>query len=362
MRILMVVHEMNRGGLENFIMNLYRTIDRERVQFDFISHVEKKCAFDDEIISLGGKIYHSPDYRVFNHFQYIKWWNDFFKEHKEYKIIHSNLDTTANIHLRVAKKYGLITIAHSHNTENGRGLKNIVKKTLKIGFNNCCDYKFACSDAAAIFLFGKKSKEAYVIKNGIITENFTYNPKIRSELRKEFLIPDNDIVIGTVGRIDKNKNQAFIIDILKNLNDKKINTTFVLAGDGPDKKSIIAKAKSTEINNKVLMLGVRKDINRILQVFDVFILPSFHEGLPVSAVEAQAAGLKCVLSDSITKETDASGLVKFIGLDKGAEYWADCIADFLPYERKDTSELIVKAGYDIENTSKWLSDFYLSVN
>ena len=113
-RLLMIVHEMNRGGVENFIVNLYRTVDKNIIQFDFVEHTNRKCDFDDEIKVMGGEIYHCPDYRVINHFAYLKWWKLFLKTHPEYKIIHSHLDSSANIHLRAAQKYGRITIAHSH--------------------------------------------------------------------------------------------------------------------------------------------------------------------------------------------------------------------------------------------------------
>lgn len=357
----MVVHEMNRGGIENFIMNLYRTIDKTKIQFDFVEHTEKKCAFDDDISALGGKIYHCPDYRVINHSAYSKWWSSFFCNHPEYKMIHSHLDSCANIHLRIAKKYGRITIAHSHSSSEGFGIRAIVKSILKINFNHCCSYKFACSEEAAKWLYKNKQNEAEIIKNGIDADKYTFNSNVRAEYRKKLNIPESEIVLGHIGRIDKNKNHAFIIDVLKALNDLGLNATFVSAGKGDELDNIKQKAKQSGIENKVIFLGLRKDVPNVLQAFDIFIMPSMYEGLPVSAIEAQAAGLKCLLSDVITAETNVTGLVAFMSLNDSALSWAKTIQSMLPYERTDTSAQIRNAGYDIQAAADYLTNFYLDL-
>lgn len=360
-KILMVVHEMNRGGIENFIMNLYRTIDRDTIHFDFVVHTDKKCDFDDEIQGLGGTIYHCPDYRIVNHIGYCKWWKGFLASHPEYKIVHSHLDSSANIHLRLAKKFGCITIAHSHSSSEGFGIKAFVKAILKIGFNSCCDYKFACSNEAAKWLYGNKSQEAVIIKNGISADNYVFNSDIRDELRKGWQIPNDEVVLGHVGRIDKNKNHSFIIDVLKSMNDLGVTTIFVSAGKGFEIDNVIEKAKQLGLEDKVVFLGLRNDVPNILQAFDIFIMPSIYEGLPVSSIEAQASGLKCVLSDSISNESNVTGNVRFISLDKSAKEWAEQIISMLPYDRVDTSKQIAAAGYDIKTTAKQLTEFYLNI-
>lgn len=357
----MVVHEMNRGGIENFIMNLYRVIDRDVIQFDFVAHTDKKCDFDDEIEELGGTIYHCPDYRIVNHISYCRWWKDFFVSHPEYKIVHSHLDSSANIHLRIAKKFGCGTIAHSHSSSEGFGIKALVKSILKIGFNNCCDYKFACSSEAAKWLYGNKANEATIIKNGIDTEKYVFNAKIRNELRKEWNISENEVVLGHIGRVDRNKNQSFIIDVLKSMNDLGISTTFVSAGKGIEIDNLIEKARQLGLDNRVMFLGLRSDIEKVLQTFDMFIMPSLYEGLGIATIEAQASGLKCILSDSIPCETAITENVKYFSLDKSAKEWAEQIINMLSYERVDTSEKIKKAGYDIMTTAQQLTDFYLGL-
>lgn len=360
-RILMVVHEMNRGGIENFIMNLYRTVDNNKIQFDFVVHTKEKCAFDEEINELGGMIYHCPDYRVVNHFQYIAWWNKFFSEHKEYKIVHSHLDSSANVHLRIAKKHNRIAIAHSHSASEGFGIKAIVKSVLKLNFNSCCDYKFACSKEAARWLFGKNIEDVTVIKNGIQSNNYIFDNDVRKERRLELGISDDKIVLGHVGRVDKNKNQDFIIDILASLKKINENVLFISVGRCENNEDLLSKIKNLKLSDNVVFLGLRDDVNEILQTFDMFVFPSIYEGLGISVIEAQASGLKCLLSDTITKEVDITGNVEFMSLEKSPKEWAEKIVSMFPYERKNTQQKIIDAGYDIKSTAEWLTDFYIKL-
>lgn len=363
-RIIMVVHEMNRGGIENFLMNLYRSVDRETIQFDFICHTQKDCAFDEEILSLGGKIYRSPDYRIVNHFQYSKWWNNFFKEHPEYKIIHSHLDSSANIHLRIAKKYGLVTIAHSHSSSEGGGLKGAVKAFLKIGFSNCCEYKFACSKEAAKWLYGSafvEGDKCRIINNGIDSSKFVYNEIIRDKMRNELGISEGTKVIGHVGRIDANKNQSFLIDILKCLIDQNLDYKLVCIGAGVELENNLNKAKELGLEERVIFTGIKSNVNEYMQAFDIFVMPSIYEGLPVSTVEAQAAGLKCLLSDGISKDCIITDNVEYLSLNDSVRDWANKVNSLIEYNRIDTTNQIKSAGFDIETTANWLVDFYFKL-
>lgn len=360
----MVVHEMNRGGIENFIMNLYRTIDRNQILFDFVAHTNNQGAFDEEIEALGGTIYHCPDYRIVNHFEYSKWWKNFFKEHKEYKIVHSHLDSSANIHLRIAKKFGLATIAHSHSSSEGFGIRAIVKSVLKIGFCNCCDYKFACSTEAAKWLYGADFKEddhSKIINNGIESKKFVFDTVVRNQIRENLGISADTYVIGHVGRMDTNKNQAFLIDVLKVLIDSKKDYKLVCVGDGVELENNKQKAKDLNLEDKIIFTGIKSNINEYLQAFDVFVMPSIYEGLPVSTIEAQATGLKCIISDAVSKECDVTSNVEFVSLQESANDWAKKIDSILPYDRENTSSKIISAGYDIEATSNWLTDFYIAL-
>ena len=227
-RVLQVVSAMHQGGLENLIMNIYRNIDRDKIQFDFITHYKEKSDFDDEIEKMGGKIYRFSFLEDKNIFKYIKELNDFFKTHKEYKIVHGHLASLGFIYLSVAKKHGVpVRIAHSHGTNHENNLKGYIKG---IGFKlnkYPANYRFACSTLAGNYLFGKNSNFEF-IPNGIETEKFQYNDKKRKEIRKELKLNDNDIVIGNVGRFEQQKNHKFIIEIFKELYNINQNYKLIL--------------------------------------------------------------------------------------------------------------------------------------
>lgn len=274
--------------------------------------------------------------------------------------MHSHLDSSANIHLRIAKKFKCVTIAHSHSSDKGFGIKAFVKSILKIGFNNCCDYKFGCSKAANEWLYGKQSGNSVVIRNGIFSSNYIFNSDKRKHYENEFGI-NGQIVIGSVSRFSHQKNHEFILNIFYEYNKLNSNSVLILVGDGELKQSIIEKVNTLCLNDKVIFTGIRSDVPDLLNVFDIFLMPSFHEGLPVSIIEAQASGLKCLLSDVITRETDITGNVEFLSLDKSSKEWAEQISKMLPYDRKDTSSKIIESGYDIKTTSKQLTEFYLNI-
>lgn len=358
MKVLMVVHEMNRGGIETLIMNVFRTIDRSKIMFDFVVHVDKECDYDKEVYDLGGTIYHCPDYRGVNHIQYVNWWKSFLKEHPEYRIIHSHSFTLAKIHLGVAKKLGRITIVHSHTSSKDSGLKGIAKGLLTKNVNKVCDYKFACSDTAAEYLFKDKASEAVIIKNGIIAHNFTYNEAVRKEFRNNLNIEDGEIVIGNVASVNNLKNQGFIIEIVKALKDMGKKARFICVGKNYVGDEFVNHAKELGIADLVNFVGLQPNVNEWLQAFDVYIMPSLYEGLPLAAVEAQAAGLRCILSDTISKETDVTGLITFNSLNDSAEKWAETVLDLLPYERNNTYDIISEQGFDIKTTTDWLTEFY----
>ena len=210
-RIIQVFAQMNRGGAETMIMNLYRMIERSQIQFDFIVHTNEECAYDNEIRSLGGRIYRVPRYNGKNHFEYIKSWNKFFKTHPNYKIIHGHVRSTASIYLKIAKKFGLVTIAHSHSTSSGTGFSSIVKNILQYPIRNIADYLFACSEQSGEWLFGKnasKRNNFVILKNSIDVKKFVFNERVRFEKRKELKI-DDKFVIGHIGRFIPSKNHKF---------------------------------------------------------------------------------------------------------------------------------------------------------
>lgn len=364
-RVLHVLGNLNRGGAETMIMNLYRNIDRSKVQFDFIIHTKEKCDYTEEVKALGGKIFSIPKYTGKNHRQYKKHWHEFFKMHQEYKIIHGHVRSTASIYLNIAKRYGLTTIVHSHSTSSGKGLSALVKNLLQYRIRNISEYLFACSESAGIWLFGKKSCKRdnfYILKNAVDAKKYIYNERIRLEKRKEFLL-DGRFVVGHIGRFHESKNHNFLVDIFKSIYDQNKKAVLMLVGDGQLRQSIEKKVFELGLGDSVIFTGVRSNIPELLQVMDVFVFPSIYEGLPVTLIEAQASGLKCFVSDNITSEVNVTDLVKNISLKDTEENWASQILSANnAYSRKDTSQEIIKSGYDIKDSSKWLENFYLKIS
>lgn len=359
-RVLQVLHGMDCGGAENMIMNLYRHIDRTQVQFDFLVHTEKKCFFDDEIKGLGGNIYHVPYYNIKNHFSYKKALNVFFSNHPEIKIVHGHLGSCAHIYLSVAKKCGCYAIAHSHNTKPVNvSLKNILYRLFTFKTRRVADFFFGCSQAAAEYRFGKKiahSEKCSVLKNAIEIEKFAYSEKNRQEIRNEFDI-GNQLVIGHVGRFNTQKNHTFLIDIFAKVHEKNPGAILMLLGDGNLRPSIEQKVEKLGLKNNVIFTGVRKDAYKFFSAFDVFLFPSFYEGLPVTLIEAQTSGLPIVCSDVITKEVALTSLVSFMSLNENADRWADFV---LKCNTRSTNSLtlVKKNGYDIIDISEKVTAFY----
>ena len=360
-RILHVLGRLDRGGAETMIMSLYRNIDRKKVQFDFVVHTTDHCDYDDEIRSLGGRIYSIPSYSGKNHLQYKKAWNDFFKKHKEHKIVHAHMRSTATIYLKVAKKYGLTTIAHSHNISSGKGVSAIVKDVLQYPIRNIADHLIACSENAGQWLFGKgvtKRDNYYILKNAIDAENFIYDEDARNRMRKELGI-EGKFGVGNVARFHPQKNHTFLINAFKEVYDRNDNAILLLVGQGELRKDVEKQVHDLGITDNVLFTGVRSDIPDLLQAMDVFVFPSLFEGLGIVAVEAQASGLKCVVADTIPKEAFVTELITPIPLNESPVKWAQSILKASDYTRENTYQNIYDSGYEVKDTSKWMETFYL---
>lgn len=363
-RVLQITGGMDMGGIENFIMNIYRNIDRNKVQFDFLIHQEKEQIFEEEIKKLGGNIYRIPSIKKIGYFNYKKELKNFFEKNK-YKIVHSHYNELSGLILKVAKKCGIKNrIAHSHTsypTYKNFFIK-IFSKFLILQLKDKNILKLACSREAGEWLYGINSKFE-IINNGVNPQEYIFNTKKRNEMREKAKLKANDIVIGHIGRFSNEKNHSFLIDIFNELLKINENYKLLLVGDGNTREEIEKKIKSLKLEDGIRFLGVRKDVKNILQGLDIFILPSIFEGLPVTLVEAQGAGLKCFISDSITKEIDLEcGLIKFIGLDKSALEWAKIIDINKEYKREDKSLEIKKNGFDIVLSSKILENMYIALN
>ena len=359
-RVLHVLGGLNLGGAESMVMNLYRAIDREHIQFDFIIHTQEKQAYEDEITLLGGKIYRFPPFTGTNIFDVRKRWNNFFLEHPEYKILHSHVRSYASIYLPIANKNGVTTIVHSHSTSNGSGISSLVKNVMQFPLRYQADYCFGCSKEAGEWLFGKKvvtSKKYKMIKNAIDTEKYKYNESIRNKYRNELNINENTKVYIHIGRLHEAKNHSFLLELFRELHNLNPDSILLIVGDGNLHLKIQQKIVELGLNDSVKMLGARNDVSNILQAADCFLFPSLWEGLPVTVVEAQASGLRCFVSDKVTKEVNVSSLVINITIDKGVSPWVEEIKKY-KFERYDVIDEIKKAGFDIDSSATWLSNFY----
>ncbi|MEP3836580.1 MAG: glycosyltransferase family 1 protein [Algibacter sp.] len=373
-RVLQVFTIMDRGGAETMIMNYYRKLDTTKVQFDFLVHRPNKAAYDDEIEALGGHIYRLPAINPFMPQAYYVALRDFFKTHDDYKIIHSHLNTFSYFPHKIAKEFNIpCRIAHAHIAINKvsisslvtgkeslkESLKKIIKLQLKKRVKKHATHYFSCGDKAGTWLFGNTAFQT--MNNAIDTEKFKYNPSVSKVYKKEFGI-ENELVIGHIGRFVSQKNHAFLIKIFAALLKKQPQATLILIGDGPLKSGLQAEAKHLKIDHKIQFLGVRTDIPQLCQMMDIFVFPSFYEGLPVTLIEAQAASLKIIASDSITEEVRLTNNIQFVSIEESAEIWAQHILELDTSEKIDQSNYIIKGNYDIISNTKHMQQFYLEQN
>ncbi len=359
LRVAQIMGKWLGGGVESVVMNYYRNIDRSSVQFDFICDSDSTDIPYDEIKALGGEVYLvSPYQKVF---AYRKALVKLFRE-KKYQIVHSHLNTLSVFPLSAAKKAGVkIRIAHSHSTTNKKEWKkNLLKQILRPWSKVFANNYFCCSELAGRWQFGNKAYDegkVFLLRNSIDLEKFRFNDDLRKSKRKELGIPEDVFVVGHIGRFMPQKNHSFLIDIFKSLHEKDDKTLLVLAGQGPLFEDIKNKVEAMKLSDSVMFLGQRNDVSEIYQAFDVFVLPSLYEGLPVVIVEAQGTGLKCLTSDKVSMESKISDDLDFISLD-GIDLWTDRILALRNYQRKDNFEVCTNNGYNIKKNAENLLEKY----
>ena len=317
-----------------------------------------------KIERMAGKVIIIPSYS--KPFKYHKALKRVLKE-GNYKIIHSNINTLSVFSLFAAKCAGVpIRIAHSHSTTNKKEKKkNLMKQVLRPFSKVFATDYMCCSELAGRWLFGNKEYDkgnVYLLNNAIDLDKFKYNESLRKKKRKELGIKDDALVIGHIGRFVAQKNHDFLIDIFNEIHKKNNNSILLLAGQGPLMEDIKNKVKELNLDDNVKFLGQRNDANELYQAFDVFLLPSLYEGLPVVGVEAQAAGLLCYLSDDMTKETKVLDITKFMSLNNPPKEWADNILDDVKkYKRIDTSKEMTAKNFNIKEEAKKLEEYYLNL-
>ena len=364
-RILHVVASMNRGGIETFLMNLYRNIDREIIQFDFLVHTEEEGDYDSEIREYGGNIY-SVSSRSAGLLKNRKELDSFFQKHKEFNIIHQHVSSLSYIEpLKIANKHGVkIRIIHSHNSQQtGSIIHQVLHRINKRSIKTIATDYFSCSKLAAQWMYPNRlinDNKIRLFNNGIEQEQFKYNSEIRQKIRRELNLDDN-FVVGHIGRFHPQKNHEFLIDVFYSILKLKNKSKLLLVGDGFLRNSIQNKVRALGLEDKVIFTGVRSDISELLQAMDIFLLPSLYEGLPVVLVEAQASGLKCyTAAEVVTDEVNITGLVQHISLNEPSDFWAETIINNYSSERINTSERIKTAGYDIRQGVEVLQKWYES--
>lgn len=357
---------MNRGGIESYMMNYYRNIDRSKIQIDFVVHGFDKGVYDDEIKSMGGVIYNVPikskDY-LGNKRELKK----IFLSGK-YKIVHSHMDAMNMVVLKLAKQCNIpIRIAHSHNTQHltNNRIKFLINEYARKNINKYATHFFACSDDAGKWLYGEKlflNGQVKIIKNAIDLNQFRFDLNKRNKFRKELKLRD-EFVIGHVGRFDYQKNHLFLLELFKKVLEYIPNSKLVLVGDGYLKNKLLSKINELNLDDKVIMLGSRANVNEMFNIFDMFILPSIFEGLGIVGIEAQANGLNCVMSDVIPSEVKIIDKVKFISLNEEYLLW---VKEIINIKNSDKNrgfykDLFNYSGYNIKLEVKKLENLYLKL-
>ena len=356
-RILHIVQRMEAGGTQSFLMNLYRNIDRSKIQFDFLVEYEEKEFYDDEIISLGGKIYYTNFRKTLNVIKFKRTMSDILKNHPEYKIVHIHATAIGKICTDVARKCGIKTIiAHTHNNSAVKDWKYYPKILLRKLYTNGPTDFFACSEDAGRYTF--KNKKFIVIYNAIDIDKFLFKQEVREDFRKELNIEDK-FVIGNIGRLHEQKNQSFLIDIFYEIQKIKDNAILLIVGKGPLENELKEKVSNLGINNKVYFLGNRKDVERIYQGMDVFVLPSLFEGLGIVAVEAQVSGLPVVASTGVAKEANITHNIQNIDLNDSIDTWKEAICKSNVESRSSVENIVRNSKFDVKNNAKFLQEFYL---
>ena len=357
-RILQIIPSAYRGsGILQVVLNWHKNIDRTKIQFDYLFSKPAKNSARAEIERLGGRIYELP--HPYEHpVQFLRESYQFFKE-RRYHTVHSHMTNLNLFFYPLAKWFGAKNIIqHAHGTKWSDKKLNGWRNYLMLhAVWFLITHKIVCSQAAGKAYFGKNF---LVVNNGIDVDKFSFNSDIGKQKRKELGL-ENNFVIGHVGRFSSEKNHAFLIEIFEEIVKKEINARLVLIGDGSTEKDIHSLVRNKHLEDRVLFLGVRRDVAQLLSALDVFVLPSFHEGMPVVGVEAQTSGLPCVFSDGITSEICLLPTTSMLSLQAGPKVWADKILSLRAAKRSNGKQYIQQKGFDIVQTTQQIQNFYLNL-
>lgn len=366
-RVLRIVSVLNRGGIESQIMNMYREIDKEKYQFDFLVTRNEKGIFEEEIMSMGGRIYHIPGIKEVGLFKFIKHIHNFFKKNKQYKIVHCHMNTWSGLILNIAKLNKVpVRIAHSHSANQNKKESNFLstsqmlfKNIMKMGISKGATHLFAVGKASAAWLYGDK-KEVTILPNAKNIQTFKFNEKHRVFLRQELGISDDHIMIGQVGSLSPVKNHEFSVELINKLILKNKNVKLFLIGSGVLEEKIKNKVNELGLEDNIIFLGDRNDVNKIMSALDILILPSFFEGMPNVIIEAQIASLLSLVSNTVSSEIDFE-VNKVIFEELNIDKWVNIIEKQIGMREIIDLNTIKQKGYDLKEQVMWHENFYAQV-
>lgn len=362
-RVLQIIGLACGGGVESAIMNYYHHIDTNKVQFDFIVHKNPYKAFVDEAHSMGAKVYEVTPYTK-NIFKFTYEIYQICKK-GQYNIVHSNMNSLSFFPLFAAWLAGSkIRILHNHTTDSPiEGLRTFFKRILRPFARLVANNYLACSKKAAVWMYGENaiaSGKVTIINNAIDLKKFAFDRNKRQFIRKQLKL-ENNFVIGHVGRFVQTKNHEFIVDVFAEVLKSEPNARLLLVGDGPLKNHIENKVVQLGLTDKVIFAGVRNDVANLYNAMDVFVLPSFYEGLPVVGVEVQANGLPFICSKNVTKEILITDRVELLALNKGKKIWSNAVSKYIGRIRKKADQDMSNSGFDIRIEAERLLKFYEEV-
>lgn len=350
-RVLHVLGQLNQGGVENRLMDLYRKIDRHRLQFDFVVHGDEKGYFYEEIQSLGGRIYHVPRFNGINVRSYRVAWIRLLENIKEIQIVHGHVTSTSYFYMKVAKNKGIEKrIIHARAENKGPILKRIFTRLSRFHANEF----LGVSRIAARSTFGqKKGAKALILPNAIDVDKYIFEPEQRHIYRTKLDLDSHDVLYLHVGRFTHQKNHFFLINLFDQLTKYYSNIKLLLVGEGPLKLKVQSYISKLNLTDKIIFMGPTSDIPQILMAADGLLLPSFYEGFPGIALESQASGLRTFVSDKVTKEIYQTKLVRFLPINKNTfSLWVEALNPngyAQNEDRKASASIIRDSLFHIEN-------------
>ena len=358
---------MNRAGAETVVMNLMRTIDREAVHFDFLVHTQAHCDYDDEIQSLGGSIYRVPHFNIVNAATYRRACRQLFEEHPEIQVVHGHIGSSSALYLDEASKAGCATVVHSHrDSPKPTSLKAIARRkaysALIRSTPKVADEFLACSQQAGIDRFGAEivsGEHFHIMRNAIDLARYACDDESHKSA-KERLGFQGIPLVGNVARLSPEKNHSFLLNVFARALPYVPQAKLLLVGRGPLESALKEMAVQLDIADSVCFLGVRDDVPEILKALDVFVFPSFMEGLPLVTVEAQAAGVPSIVSNAIPDEAIVTNVVERLSLEEGIDEWAALLVALLEARltRTCTTPNVRANGFDINDVASWMARFY----